>query len=122
MPYPLHRASSCPCDAAGGLACAHWFAHEAELAVVTVLHGLFLPAAHRAGRVHRLLPHAAASMLNDKVNLFNNQVASFGDIYGKTVRTLHTQLLETASWDKRIALVEAFLLQQLALAAKDCLK
>ena len=66
----------------------------------------------------RLLPHAAASMLNEKVNLFNNQVASFGDIYGKTARSLHTQLLETGSWPKRMALVEAFLLQQLSLAAK----
>ena len=66
----------------------------------------------------RLLPHAAAGIMNDKVNLFNNQVTSYGDIYGKTVRSLHLQLLETGSRDKRIALVETFLLQQLQNAAK----
>ncbi len=66
----------------------------------------------------RLFPHAAASILNDKVSLFNNQVTSFSDIYGKTVRTLHNQLLEAHSWNKRIAMVEAFLLQHISLAAK----
>jgi AraC-like DNA-binding protein len=66
----------------------------------------------------RLLPHAAASILNEKVNLFNNQVTNYSDICGKTVRSLHLQLLETGSRDKRIALVETFLLQQLQKATK----
>lgn len=66
----------------------------------------------------RLLPHAAAAILNDNVSLFNNQVSSYGDIYGKNVSILHNQLLEARSWSKRVAIVEAFLLQQLSLATK----
>lgn len=66
----------------------------------------------------RFFPHAAASILNDKVSLFNNQVVDFSEISGKTINTLHTQLLETISWHKRITLIEAFLLQQLSQATK----
>jgi AraC-like DNA-binding protein len=66
----------------------------------------------------RFFPHATASILQDKVSLFNNQVVDFSDVLGKAVRTLHTQLLETISWNKKMALVETFLLQQLSLAAK----
>lgn len=66
----------------------------------------------------RLLPHGAAAILNDNISLFNNQVSSFSDVNGKAVNSLHNQLFEARSWSKRIALVEAFLLQQLSLAAK----
>jgi len=66
----------------------------------------------------RFFPHAAASILNDKVSLFNDQVVDFSDVSGRAINTLHTQLLETISWNKRIALVEAFLLQQLSQATK----
>jgi AraC-like DNA-binding protein len=66
----------------------------------------------------RFYPHAAATILNDKVNLFNHQVTNFGDVLGSTVRSLHDQLQEARSWTKKLALVEAFLLQQLSLATK----
>jgi AraC-like DNA-binding protein len=66
----------------------------------------------------RFYPHAAASILNDKINLFNNQVANFGDVSGSKVLSLYNQLQEARSWTKRMALVEAFLLQQLSPAAK----
>lgn len=66
----------------------------------------------------RLLPQGAATILKDNVSLFNNQVNSFSDINGKSVNNLYAQLQETRSWNKRIALVEAFLLQQLSLATK----
>ena len=66
----------------------------------------------------RFFPHAAASILNEKVSLFNNQVVDFSDVSGKAINSLHAQLIETASWNKRIALVEAFLLQQLSQATK----
>ena len=66
----------------------------------------------------RFFPHAAASILNDSISLFNNQVADLRDVSGKAIYTLHAQLLETITWTKRIALVETFLLQQLSLAAK----
>jgi len=66
----------------------------------------------------RFYPHAAASILNDRINLFNHQVADFGDVMGHGVQSLHSQLLEARSWTKRLALVEAYLLQQLSLATK----
>jgi AraC-like DNA-binding protein len=66
----------------------------------------------------RFYPHAAASILNDKISLFNNQVINCGDVLGNKVHSLHLQLQESRSWTKRIALVEAFLLQQLSLASK----
>src|SRR5687767_9746764 len=34
----------------------------------------------------RLLPHAAAGILAGKISLYNNQVTSFADICGKSVR------------------------------------
>lgn len=66
----------------------------------------------------RFYPHSAASILNDKINLFNHQVANFGDVMGKAVYSLHGQLMDARSWTKRLALVETFLLQQLSLATK----
>jgi AraC-like DNA-binding protein len=66
----------------------------------------------------RFYPHAAASILHDKVNLFNNQVANFVDVSGNAALSLHNQLQEVRSWTKRMALVEAFLLQQLSRASK----
>ena len=66
----------------------------------------------------RLLPYGAAAILKDNISLFNNQVSSFTDINGNTVNALHTRLLETGSWSKRIAMVETYLLQQLSLTAK----
>lgn len=62
----------------------------------------------------RFFPHAAAYFLNDKVDLFNNQVADFTDLSGNDVKGLHNQLLETAAWQQRIDLIEKFLLQKLA--------
>jgi AraC-like DNA-binding protein len=66
----------------------------------------------------RFYPHAAASILNDKISLFNNQVINCGDVLGNTIHSLHLQLQESRSWTKRIALVEAFLLEQLSRADK----
>lgn len=66
----------------------------------------------------RFFPHAAASIVNDKINVFNNQVIDFGDITGRTARTLHAKLLDTSSWNKRAALIESFLLQQLSQSEK----
>jgi AraC-like DNA-binding protein len=66
----------------------------------------------------RFFPHAAAYFLHDKVELFNNQVIDFSDVSGHTVHSLHSQLLETPTWNKRIELVEAFLLCRLSLSEK----
>jgi AraC-like DNA-binding protein len=66
----------------------------------------------------RFYPHAAASILPDKANLFNNQVIDYGAITDKSVNTLQEQLQETRTWSKRIALLEAYLLKQIEQAGK----
>lgn len=63
----------------------------------------------------RFFPHAAACFLNDKLDLFNNQVVDLGEVSGNEVRVLYSKLLETTIWTKRIGLVEAYLLQKLLL-------
>jgi AraC-like DNA-binding protein len=60
----------------------------------------------------RFFPSAAACFLNDKVALFNNQVVDFNDVSGDAV-TLYSKLLETTQWNKKIQLVEDFLLHRL---------
>ena len=66
----------------------------------------------------RFYPHAAASILPDKASLFNNQVIDYRDISDKSVNTLQAQLQETRTWNKRIALLEMYLLQQIEQAGK----
>jgi AraC-like DNA-binding protein len=66
----------------------------------------------------RFFSHAAAYFLNDKIELFNNQVVDFSDISGEATTILHSKLLETMTWNKRIELVEEFLLYRLSLSEK----
>ncbi|WP_212004630.1 helix-turn-helix transcriptional regulator [Chitinophaga sp. HK235] len=61
----------------------------------------------------RFFPHAAAFFLNDKADLFNDRVTDYRHICGSSAGQLHNRLLETVSWQQRIALVEDFLWQQL---------
>lgn len=61
----------------------------------------------------RLFPHAAALLLQDKVDQYNNQVADLSEVTGTPVKTLHQQLLHTPSRRKAIGLVEAFLTARL---------
>jgi AraC-like DNA-binding protein len=63
----------------------------------------------------RFYPHAAAFFLNDKVDLFNDKVVDFGDVSGITAAMLHAKLMDTADWDIRIGLVEAYLVERLSL-------
>lgn len=70
----------------------------------------------------RFYPHGAAYFLNDNVGEFNNQVLNFSELYGNTVDTLYAKLLETATWNKRIELVESFLLHQLSLSERKLTK
>jgi AraC-like DNA-binding protein len=69
----------------------------------------------------RFYPHAAAFFLNDKVDLFNDQVVDFGDASGKrsAAAALRTKLLDTPSWEKRIALVESYLKDKLSQSQKN---
>ncbi|MDF2190676.1 DUF6597 domain-containing transcriptional factor [Paraflavitalea sp. CAU 1676] len=57
----------------------------------------------------RLYPQAAAFFLKEKVDLFNNQVADFSEVVDKAVQSLHSQLMDTGSWSKRIELLDNYL-------------
>lgn len=66
----------------------------------------------------RFYAHAAACFFNGQVGEFNNQVTDLNDISGKAVRDLHAGLLHKEDWNKRIELVEGFLLHQLSVCEK----
>jgi AraC-like DNA-binding protein len=66
----------------------------------------------------RFFPYAAACFVKENIEQFNNQVVDFGDLWGSAVRELHERLLETAAWDRRIALVEDFLLSRIKFAER----
>jgi AraC-like DNA-binding protein len=66
----------------------------------------------------RFFPHAAGHFINDKADLFNNQVVDYSELSGHDAKTLHARLLDTPVWNTRIELVEAYLLQQLAQAER----
>jgi AraC-like DNA-binding protein len=66
----------------------------------------------------RFFPHAAAHFLNDNISVFNNRVVDFSDVSGNAVSILYSKLLETTPWNKRIKLVEDFLLHRLSLSQK----
>lgn len=70
----------------------------------------------------RFYVHAAAYFFNDEIGVFNNQVSNPGDMIGPPVKVLHAQLLETTSLQKRIALVESFLLKRLIRNEKKSFK
>jgi AraC-like DNA-binding protein len=57
----------------------------------------------------RFFPHGAACFLGDQLDVFNDRVLDLADLAGGTVQVLHTQLVDTASWKKRIWLLEEFL-------------
>jgi AraC-like DNA-binding protein len=61
----------------------------------------------------KFFTHSAAYFFNDEMGVFNNQVSDLGDIIGRPVKTLHSQLLETKDEAKRIELIEVFLLKRL---------
>jgi hypothetical protein len=66
----------------------------------------------------RFYPHTAAFFLDDKIDLFNDQVIDFGSLAGATAAALHSRLLGTSGWDKRVALVEQYLVGELSQSQK----
>src|SRR5436190_281613 len=66
----------------------------------------------------RFYPHTAAIFLNTDVSLFNNQVSDLSDVTGKSIRELHSKLLDTLSVNKQIEFIEEFLLTKLTLFEK----
>lgn len=61
----------------------------------------------------RFFTHTAACFFNEPIEQFNDQVIDFKDIGGKEAVLLYSKLLEAKSLDRRIELVEEFLLQKL---------
>ena len=66
----------------------------------------------------RFYPHTASLFLNEDVTRFNDHVTDFTAVAGKSVRILHTLLLETTLPNKQIELVEEFLLKRVSLFEK----
>ena len=62
----------------------------------------------------KFYPHSAAYFLNDEAREFNNQVSDLKDLLGASVRILHSKLREVQQLEKRIELIEDFLLSRLA--------
>lgn len=66
----------------------------------------------------RFFSHAMSCFVENNIDSLNNQVIDFKDLTGNVVGTLHSKLLETSALDKRIALVEDFLLNRLSLCKR----
>jgi AraC-like DNA-binding protein len=76
------------------------------------------PLAIRSKGKHTMLgikffTHSASYFFNDEIGVFNDQISDLGYLMGSPVKILHAQLLETKDQDKRIALIETFLLKKL---------
>ena len=82
-----------------------------------------LPFTFAAGGRHEMLgirffPHTAAFFFEENIAAFNNQLIDFAEIGGKAALLLHAKLMETGRLDRRIALVEEFLLSRLSLSER----
>jgi AraC-like DNA-binding protein len=66
----------------------------------------------------RFFSHSAAYFLNESIWEFNNQIADLRDVLGNSVKTLHARLMETRNLNKRVELIEDFLLRRLAIVEK----
>jgi AraC-like DNA-binding protein len=63
----------------------------------------------------RFFAHTAAVFFNEQVEQFNDRMIDFKDIGGRETAVLHSKLREAKSLDKRLELLEAFLLKKLML-------
>jgi AraC-like DNA-binding protein len=76
------------------------------------------PLAIRSKGRHTMLgikffTHSASYFFNDDIGVFNDQISNLYDVIGNPVKNLHLQLMETTDQQKRIALVDDFLLKRL---------
>jgi AraC-like DNA-binding protein len=62
----------------------------------------------------RFFAHTAACFFDEPIETFNDQVIDFNDIAGKDGRLFYIKLVEAGTLDKRIKLVEKFLLKRLS--------
>ena len=67
----------------------------------------------------RFYAHSAACFFKEEIWEFNDQVSDARDLLGKSISTLHEQLLEIPQLNRRIEMIEHFLLNRLPDAAKN---
>jgi AraC-like DNA-binding protein len=65
----------------------------------------------------RFFTHTAACFFSEPIAEFNDQVIDFKDVGGKEIVLLHSKLWDAKSLDRRIELIEEFLLRRLLLFA-----
>lgn len=70
----------------------------------------------------KFFTHSAAYFFDDEIGFFNDQIFDLSDIFGNTVKTLHAQLMDSTDPEKRLALMEGFLIQRLAANEKRAVK
>ena len=70
----------------------------------------------------RFFAHSAACFFKEEVWEFNDRVSDARDLMGKEVRELHSRLLETQPMNKRIELIENFLLARLTAVERKTAK
>ncbi|MCQ6956384.1 AraC family transcriptional regulator [Mucilaginibacter sp. JC4] len=70
----------------------------------------------------RFFPHTAALFFNERIEEFNDQIIDFEQIGGKETVVLHAKLIEARSLDRRIELVEEFLLFKLSFSERKIAK
>ncbi|MEP6612409.1 MAG: AraC family transcriptional regulator [Mucilaginibacter sp.] len=70
----------------------------------------------------KFFTHSAAYFFNDEIGVFNDSIIDVTAVLGNSIKALHTQLLETADLDKRIELIEIFLVKKLMANEKKSFK
>ena len=70
----------------------------------------------------KFFTHSAAYFLNDEIGVFNDRILNLHDVLGSPVKLLHAQLLETSDQQKRIELIEVFLLKKLISSERRAFK
>lgn len=60
----------------------------------------------------RFHPHTAVTILDDRIDEFNDRVSDYAAIGGPGVRHLHEQLLNASTLDRQIELLDFFLLKK----------
>lgn len=66
----------------------------------------------------KFFTYSAAYFFEEGLYEFNNQVSDLSDIVGGSIRSLHSRLLESSDWNKRIDVIENFLIARLVRSDK----
>jgi AraC-like DNA-binding protein len=66
----------------------------------------------------RFYAHSSSYFFKADVSALNNEIVDGTDLFGSTIKTLHTRLSAIADLDSRIALIEDYLLNRLTISEK----